>query len=551
MEGVTTKDLDNVGDSTGDEQSWKQAMEWRSECLVKHKSCATRGSDADFFPSRVLDISDDAMVRLHTRQGDEKARYATLSHCWGQIRNQRILTAETVDKLTEGIPVTYLPKTFREAVEVAKRMRVNYLWIDSLCIFQDSIKDWQHEAALMEQVYSNGHINIMATDSRDTEAGLFRKRDPRAVGHYVVKTKWNHKPEEDYILFDELIWTRELSQAPLNKRGWVLQERILSPRAIHFGEHQLFWECKELDACEAYPKGLPNLLNNLHTKFKILDPMVFNLYRMNWYTGLDKSRMRPEFAGYDLWARVVLLYTSTSVTHESDKLVAVSGLAKRMRSILNDRYLAGLWFKHLPTELLWQVTSQPMDMEKVVYRPNQYRAPSWSWASIEGSIGSHPPRSMTTCFIEILEAEISPRDGHDDTGELMDGFIRLKGTLIDARIHRNSKSLGSAFVKLLVDGNRKCNGLVLTDLSQIVNDEDILALPVCYLDGVSTYGESIYLLMLQKVEGKPSGYYQRHGICTFWKDDEGAWESIMDALGEPPKNPDLFLQDEPGSLILV
>ena len=167
--------------------------------------------------------------------------------------------------------------------------------------------------------------------------------------------------------------------APLNGRAWVVQERLLSPRVLHYGKDQLLWECHELDACETYPQGLPSIAAIAHTLFKGLDPEVDGR-RLRKFSN---NKSDPDLDPYHLWAKVVQAYTSSDLSKPGDKLIAIYGIAKRFRSMLNDTYLAGLWLRVLPTQLLWHVDDCSQANGLPAKRPPSYRAPSWSWASVD------------------------------------------------------------------------------------------------------------------------------------------------------------------------
>lgn len=142
---------------------------------------------------------------------------------------------------------------------MVQALNVRYLWIDSLCIIQDSQNDWSHEAACMDVIYSNSYCNVAAAQSIDPSVSIIHPRDPHAIGKFEVKVKVlqrsTDKSKQDglasFVLHcDEM---KELDDAPLFQRGWVLQERLLSPRQLIFGKHQVMWQCWEEEACEATP----------------------------------------------------------------------------------------------------------------------------------------------------------------------------------------------------------------------------------------------------------------------------------------------------------
>ncbi len=171
-------------------------------------------------------------------QSSSSSRYMTLSHCWGQLHIKRLETA-TLDQMCDGINLDELPRTFQDAIKFTRALDVRFLWIDSLCIIQDSVTDWAAEAGTMKDVYKHAFCNIAAPDGR---SGCFVEKDPQLSKVRRVQ------PENDSTLYDlvaDELWLHNVDKAPLNTRAWVVQERYLSPRILHCSRQQLFWECCE------------------------------------------------------------------------------------------------------------------------------------------------------------------------------------------------------------------------------------------------------------------------------------------------------------------
>lgn len=137
-----------------------------------------------------------------------------------------------------------LSKTYQNAVQIARNLHLRYLWINSLCIFQDSSKDWQQEAELMSKVYRYCFVNIAATGAENGQKGCFWNRSPNFISPTHLSIEWRIHEKKEYsqyvVVPEPNIWARKLTDEPLNTRAWVLQERILSPRILHFGRNQLF-----------------------------------------------------------------------------------------------------------------------------------------------------------------------------------------------------------------------------------------------------------------------------------------------------------------------
>jgi hypothetical protein len=260
--------------STASDASWAVAEGWIRRCFTNHKTCAGVTDNPHWYPTRLLKIVGDSVRLIETSEETPTGPYVTLSHCWGKVQFLT-LKQHNFREFKESIPSDRLPKTFQDAVGIAKRLRVNYIWIDSPCIVQDSEKDWLQEVSLMHKVYSNGYCNIAATGARDSSHGLFVERDIRRLQPSTIDIHWRSGGVNSFeVVFWEM-WKQEVADAPLNQRAWVVQERLLAPRVLHFGQQQLLYECCEFDACEQYPHGLPPALaNTAYAVFKGLDPNV-------------------------------------------------------------------------------------------------------------------------------------------------------------------------------------------------------------------------------------------------------------------------------------
>jgi len=190
---------------------------------------------------------------LHLVEGDEiptSVAYATASHCWGNLQDKLILTHENHDSWKRKIPPFGQMKTFEDSVEVARRLGFRYMWIDSLCIIQDSRKDWEAEASLMGNVYKFSSLNISATWAENDTEGCFayprlklRSEEPLRL-HFtdmevtiepsntspypknaLTCKDGSREPRGKYSLMETPgDWVWDVHRGSVNLRGWVLQE---------------------------------------------------------------------------------------------------------------------------------------------------------------------------------------------------------------------------------------------------------------------------------------------------------------------------------------
>ena len=166
--------------------------------------------------------------------------YTTLSHCWGQLAIKK-LEKDTLKDMVKKIAISELPKTFQDAVVVTRELGIRYLWVDSLCIIQDSAEDWATESSNMRLIYKNCILNIAATAAQDSSIGCFFDRNTNIVRPCRIEIT----ETGIYDFLSSNAWFDDVISAPLNQRAWVVQEQLLAPRVLHFGKTQLFWECNE------------------------------------------------------------------------------------------------------------------------------------------------------------------------------------------------------------------------------------------------------------------------------------------------------------------
>lgn len=315
---------------------------------------------------------------------------------------------------------------------------MRYVWIDSLCIIQDSIDDWRNESAHMSEIYQNAYCTIAATASADSNGGCFRERNPCLVEHTTVtiplrrdSSVWK---DHECLVFSRWTWTSSVSKAVLNSRAWVVQERLLSPRLVHFSDHQIFWECAELEACESFPRGFPRLLRETAMGFKLPDKVTSQepqrqLSSHDLKTKDDRGDRKDRAQSYQLWDHLVNVYTKCNLTQSADKLIAMSGMAKVFSDKLQDQYLAGLWRSRVEYYLAWAVDFEQTLVEKNRLRPQVWRAPTWSWASVEGEISFAGPQGATyNSLIDIIDCEVVPI-GKSVFGQLKKGSMIARGML--------------------------------------------------------------------------------------------------------------------------
>ena len=411
---------------TGAEEAWLRALPWIQDCLAFHQRCEKNTESP--LPRRVLDLvapSAKDSLRL-CEAGEEAGRYLCLSHCWGDSEYSAKTTRLTLEQNKDNIPWDTLPKTFQDAIVFARWLGIRYLWIDSLCIIQDSNEDWLEESAKMVDIYRGAFLTLAATASPSDGGGLFHTRAPADHTRRVFGYTSGGMPYNFYVrLAIEHCTIRRHSfylttpkDFPLLSRAWVYQEILLSPRVIHFTERELTWECMECLDCECGSAKEERLSGDMPHKA-----------HHSW--ALQESSDSHEL--HARWRTIVEQYSGLSLTLGKDKLPALSGLAKQMqRYRVGDQYLAGLWTETLWEDLLWYT----MGKWKVSHDESEWRAPTWSWASVGAGVRytvSGRDR-CTEIYATMAHARAVPVMAGDSTGQLSSAEMVFQGRLIPGTV---------------------------------------------------------------------------------------------------------------------
>jgi hypothetical protein len=377
--------------STDSPASLELVKSWARICANDHPQC-NRTPPATV-PTRLLQVphsSDGGLVRLVETADLALAvvrKYAALSYCWGGSSNVT-LTASSYERLTTvGIPKSQLPATIQDALTFTAAMDLDWLWVDSLCIIQDSVDDWSREASRMTHVYQGCEFSIAARGALHSNEGMFSERDPL---RYASCQLFSNGSGTDaiHVLSPYLSTGIPLNtQWPLDTRGWVVQERILPRRTIKFGPY-ISWECREAFHDEFSMKDAGGSGGRLGQKlFKILELASTSATD----TSIASPRATPA-TPFDLtdlhkvWKEILYTFSTAGLTSESDRLVAISGIIATISKATGLRNKSGLWEHTLAEELLW---ATPPTRN----HPETGLMPTWSWISLACAV--HSPVSTS------------------------------------------------------------------------------------------------------------------------------------------------------------
>ena len=414
-----------------------------------------------------------------------RGRYVAFSHSWG-TSPRLTATSETLEDLQEGIATSFLPKTFRDAITITKKLGIRYLWIDCLCIIQDDRKDWERESATMGEVYKNSYLTISASDAHDSSSGFLQLRKsesyvspattslgydtPRIISEgdacsisYFARSiqsgdieriaslqffqEWmpgsqSHSPQRTEIGrfgkdFDPI------AASHLSTRGWTLQERLLSPRTIHYTADQLYYECENgIRSEDGYVFETPWFSFDRIVAKQRIPHYQHGRQTQSISFAVGEQSKQPAIRDQGGWLSLVKDYSRRKLTKHQDKLTALAGLARLAAKATGDDYYAGIWGDHIYEDLSWRVQHQEESVIAVmvgdsmrskrvpgstvaeVSRPASYRAPSWSWASLDGPV-EFELLSYSNLVARVRSCSVTP-SSLDPFGQVSSGQLDIE-----------------------------------------------------------------------------------------------------------------------------
>jgi hypothetical protein len=525
-----------VASHSSSDQSFTQAAAWIKECEESHKSSCSLNYTSPL-PTRVIDVmghhGDGTPFLLESR--GQHGRYASLSYCWGST-DQEKLTSTKVEAFKNALPMPTISKTISDAIMICKILQIQYLWVDALCILQDDYEDWILESSQMRQVYSESFLTLAASSTVDCSQGIF---STQSRASRLVKVKLRGKsvyartslPSREqhigpFFIKDPLepqIRHEEYRLLPLCRRGWALQERVMSNRVLYYTDEELWWECNEGVQCEC--DGPTNISAGIS----------YLWLRNPWL----KSTVITRENAYFKWKELVTFFSAGALTKPEDKLPAISGLAKQFEVMLwhrfkeKDYYCAGLWRSQLMRDLTWHTLPGSEESNiKNPCRPAQWRAPTWSWASVDGTIqfpGEENGRLRHFLTVVNVSVETSTQDLQ---GALSGGQLVLEGHSLyfPLRINRNLDKPG--YTLALPPGISIPYQLLDTTFWPDYYGDDLVDGTEClcllaggypwykaFVDAYNSASEvegSSYaqFLVLRRINGMKKGQYERVGFAS-------------------------------------
>ncbi|KAL6823390.1 heterokaryon incompatibility domain-containing protein [Trichoderma camerunense] len=471
-------------------------------CDNSHQMCSS--ITPSFLPTRLLRLRPtyngvDIVVRVEKTADLDKNnvdgyRYSTLSYCWGGEQSLK-LTATSEEMLLRGISASSFPKTLRDAIQFTWDLGLHFIWIDCVCIRQDEPIEIATEVAKIPEIYASSYITISAARASHSRQGFLHDASLPSTSELSFKLPFSCSNGKRGSI---LLSPRTVYRAPIDCRSWTLQEYLLSRRVLQFTDFKFHWTCREASEFDdedgsVLPIRHVERLNTLSD--------MFNELR---YTGLTCKD----------WMNIVEEYTKRDLTHSADKLPAISGIAEYWSNQSGDSYIAGLWASHLPLALLW-TSAQPF-LQNDSENATNYRAPSWSWASLDGQVDWFDHLQTTVCSkLSFMDYKVKPTYEQAPFGTLTSGSLTVNGLLQETSL----QTLDKPRMKSLLDSDQEFLDIYCAEthldfldesLASKIKGSRLFCLQICCFDEATSTGPSGLIL-----ETKDNQNFTRIGFFTF------------------------------------
>ena len=519
-------------------------------------------------PARLINLNkfgngclDVCLVEVPTqfKQLGTQIDYAALSYCWGPNPGTMYQTTkETLGSRMNRIVWSDLPKTVQDAISIARQLSIPCLWIDAICIIQNSKSDWEQESAKMGAIYASAIVTIAADASDSVNGGILDIADTETVtynGHVQIPATledgstsklmfYNHQSN----IFGVESTLKAISDSPLSNRAWCLQERMLSSRILHFTKQGLVLECRKEYKCvhmvwpmdrasqlftvpgmlHIFDQGLPQSLWGLKVgavisslpdaQLKIADNMMKS--DITVFVPYKGEIANPELKIGDqeelvrLWNKnIVTEYSRRRLTFESDKVIAISSIAHIFGLHIDSQYVAGLWLLGIEEGLEWRRSGIPYGTKILLY-------PSFSWLSHPGPVSwpytAHMRPHGPAFSVKEARTELA---GPNAYGSLISASLILHGRLRDVRLRSEAQDEHSTT-------SYHIKRYIATDFGETVGEAELdFDETVNRLQCFHLYKNSnglLRLILLQKTESEDQNQYRRAGI-GFVYPSHGSW----------------------------
>ncbi|KAI1111257.1 heterokaryon incompatibility protein-domain-containing protein [Nemania sp. NC0429] len=412
------------------ETSFQTARKWLSDCQDNHPGC--RKQTDEIRPTRLLKIPErkDEVDILSLVDAESEHSYVALSYCWGKDQPCKL----TKQRLQEGgvFKTIDLPQTILDAINVTRKLNITYMWIDALCIVQDDPESMQVELGKMPAIYSNATVTVSAASAATCDDGFLNPRNAVDFNRITFRMPVQLSEGETRFVFlapwEERIQLKSMAKEPINDRAWTLQEHVVSPRVLYYSFQQLHWICRKGILADGgfYPadRDKPWKGSDIYRIFTLSEATT-DMVDPSMSTSLASSlnpHPSPEYDGWRRnWTNLLQDYQARRLTNLDDMLVAVSSVGTLFARYMHTEFVAGLFERDLGIDLLWKRANS----SEAQIRPTKYRAPSWSWASINSKTENHIMNKELRVLDDVTIQVLPWPDQHPLTPQARMGLVPI------------------------------------------------------------------------------------------------------------------------------
>ena len=397
-------------------EAFAQIKRWIADCDANHQCC----SPTVPLPKTLLDVglsdSESSIKVVHFSDGIV-GRYTALSYLHERGIKSDEASPAIFQHESSTVDVTMLPRLFQDAIWLTRELGIKYIWIDAICMAHNRGTNLKRDSAAFASIYINATLTLAATGSRYGSEGLFPYRPTRPSIHVPHRASDGTSGNlwMQVLPLDKEVLLRkpyiEMTSEPLYKGVWAFQERVLSPRILHFASDQIYFECMVYFVSE---DGL------------LLDDRYHTIHNIDPDTGLLR------------WFMLLRTYGQLNLVEATDKLPALANIARSYQAILNDEYVAGCWKKQLVESLCWQsLHCKPAGL---------HRAPSWSWASVDGIPGMQFHGRTWESLVTIHNTHVE-LEGLDPFGKVKEAWINLEAPLMPLTLAKSQDVTEHIFLR--------------------------------------------------------------------------------------------------------
>jgi hypothetical protein len=402
---VTARELNHCVNSP---DAYSQVQKWLKEC-DGHEHCPK--TKPYTLPSRVIEISperDPDTPRLLATKG-LVGSYAALSYCWGP-KQKGVTNNSNLSSRQQRLDVSSLSRSVQDAIVVTRRLGIKYLWVDAICIIQDSDDDQVAELATMCDIYRHAQVTILAANARRSDQGFLGDRRPPSPCRKVPF--WSPEGRLGTVSLRVEGWYDD-GEEPANTRAWTLQEILLSPRLLIYATHTLQYQCQQHTVNLGDSINIPAGFGSWRLPSSCLDPSTEILSEVADIQSIGQ-----------IWAHIITMYSQRHLSEIKDKLTALAGIVEAFHRKIQVEYLAGLWAGDLlPRLLLWETSRTENYLPCPIYT-----APSWSWASLASPVqysGLYFEHKQEWYHVKNMAAELILRSQGLPFGGVTGGHLRF------------------------------------------------------------------------------------------------------------------------------